>query len=81
VGIRFDYYDPDFDANERQGVALVPYDASFSTWTITGTLHVAPGGRIAVEYNHRRNPLGRDANGTPTTLASDALVVRAQLGF
>jgi hypothetical protein len=81
LGVRFDYYDPDFDANERQGVALVPYDASFTTWTFTGAVYVAPGGRIAFEYNRRQNPLGRDDNGTPTTLASDSCTVRAQLSF
>jgi len=81
LGVRFDYYDPDFDANEREGVALVPYDASFTTWTFTGAIYVAPGGRIAFEYNRRQNPLGRDDNGAPTTLASDSFSVRAQMSF
>jgi hypothetical protein len=37
--------------------------------------------RLAIEYDINRNALGRDANGAPTNLKSDALTVRAQVRF
>jgi hypothetical protein len=34
-----------------------------------------------IEYDINRNPLGIGANGSPTTLADNALTLRAQLVF
>jgi hypothetical protein len=81
VGVRYDYYDPDFDANEREGVALVPIDAAYGTVAISAAWRTFDPGRIVLEYDHRRNALGRDQNGTPTTLAADSFSARIQLAF
>jgi hypothetical protein len=81
LGARYEYYNPDFDANERQAIALVPVDVSFTTLTLTAAWRTFDPARLAVEYARRTNPLGRSQNGTPTTLASDTFVVRAQLAF
>jgi len=81
LGVRYEYYNPDFDANERQAIALVPVDAKLTTLTLTAAWHTFEPGRLSIEYAHRTNPLGRSQSGTPTTLASDSFVVRAQLAF
>jgi hypothetical protein len=79
IGMRYDRYDPDRDANSRRGVRTVPFDASFSTlaaavsWCTLGYL------RMSLQYDHRQNPLGRDLRGAPTTLAADSLTLRGQL--
>lgn len=81
LGVRYDYYNPDFDATDRQGALLVPENARYATWTITGAWLSFEPGRLVLEYNHRQNALGRDESGLPTTLASDSFAVRAQLAF
>jgi hypothetical protein len=37
--------------------------------------------RLLAEYQHNTNPLGRDAQGNPTTLADDAVIFRAEVSF
>jgi hypothetical protein len=81
LGLRYDSYNPDLDSNDRQGRTLVPVDASFRTLTLTAAWCTFDFGRIALEYVHHQNALGRNQNGTPTTLAADSLTVRAQLVF
>ncbi|MFI5308580.1 MAG: hypothetical protein ACHQ53_14570 [Polyangiales bacterium] len=79
VGVRYDHYQPDFDATSQRGVKLVPTDASFSTIAVAAAWRTFRGGRLMLEYDHNHNPLGRGANGAPTTLAADVLTLRAQL--
>ncbi|MEY4579795.1 MAG: hypothetical protein RL701_4498 [Pseudomonadota bacterium] len=81
LGVRYDGYNPDLDASDRQGRTLVPIDASFRTLALTAAWRSFDIGRIAVEYAHHQNALGRNQNGTPTTLAADSLTIRAQLVF
>lgn len=81
VGVRYDHYDPDFDANEREGPALVPFNASFGTVAVSAAWRTFDPVRVVLEYNHRDNALGRNRNGTPTTLDSDSFAVRAQFAF
>lgn len=80
VGARYDRYDADRDANEREGVMLVGVDKVFSTISVmaAGRWHDA---RLMVEYDHQRNPFGRADNGMPVTRESDSLTFRAQVGF
>jgi len=80
VGIRYDRYDPDQDAHELEPTAVVPRDRSYQTLALLGFVRYERA-RLAVEYDHNDNALGRDVNGKPTTLASDSLTVRAQLEF
>jgi len=80
VGVRYDHYDPDADAREQEPFAVVPRDLSMSTWSFSaaGRTRVA---RLVAQYDHRRNALGRDASGRPTTLADDSFTLRAEVRF
>jgi hypothetical protein len=80
VGARYDRYNADRDRNERIGVPVVGVDQVFSTLAImaAGRWNDA---RVTVEYDHERNPFGRDDTGQPTTRAADRLTLRAQVGF
>jgi hypothetical protein len=79
VGVRYDHYQPDFDATDQQGATLVAVDSSFSTIAVAAALCSLPGGRLTLEYDRNHNPLGRSASGQPTTLASDVLTLRGQM--
>jgi hypothetical protein len=80
AGVRYDRYNVDRDANEREGVAVVGVDKVFSTLSVmaTGRWHDA---RFLVQYDHERNPFGRGDDGAPTTRRADRVTVRAQVGF
>jgi hypothetical protein len=80
VGVRYDTFDPDADAREQRPFALVPRDSSLSTWSFMGTLRYKKA-RLVAEYDHRKNALGRDVTGAPTTLADDSFTLRAVVGF
>jgi phosphate-selective porin len=79
VGVRYDHYDPDRDANRRQGLRFVPSDASFRTLAAAFAWCTLPHLRVVLQYDHRTNPLGRSISGKPTTLAADSLTLRGQL--
>ncbi len=80
IAIRYDPFDPDSDAREREPNTFVPRDLSQSTWSfsIAGRLRMA---RLVAQYDHRTNALGRDASGRPTTLADDSFTLRAEVRF
>ncbi len=81
IGIRYDRYDPDRDANDLRGGVQVPRDSTFSTLAVAASL-IYPGyGRLVLEYDHNTNPLGRLPDGTPTTLGDDSLILRGQVQF
>ena len=80
VGLRYDRYNPDADASAQRGVALVPIDRTYSTLALMGMARHGDQ-RLLVEYDINTNPLGVSASGAPTTLADNALTVRAQLVF
>lgn len=80
VGVRYDRYDPDADAREREPFALVPRDLSLSTWSFMAAARL-PFGRLVAQYDLRRNAFGRDASGAPTTLADDSFTLRAEARF
>jgi hypothetical protein len=81
VGIRYDRYDPDRDANQLGGGVQVPKDQSYSTVSVAACVQYPPWGRLTVEYDHNTNPLGRTKAGAVTTLADDALILRGQVAF
>jgi len=80
VGVRYDTYDPDADARDQRPFALVPRDSSLSTWAFMATARWKKA-RLVAEYDHRKNSLGRDVTGAPTTLADDSFTLRAVVGF
>lgn len=81
IGLRHDFYDPDADAQEQRGTERVPLSTAFSSLTATLAGCYPRYGRLAVEYQHNRNALGRSAAGIPITLGRDVLLVRAQASF
>jgi len=80
IGLRYDRYNPDQDASELRAVQVVPRDRSYNTLALLAMLRYDDA-RLAIEYDINRNSLGRDANGAPTNLKSDALTIRAQVRF
>lgn len=80
AGVRYDRYDADRDANERAGTAIVGVDRVFSTLALMAAARWRDA-RFAVEYDHERNPFGRDDAGNPTTRRADRVTLRAQVGF
>jgi hypothetical protein len=80
IGVRYDRYDADRDAFEREGIDLVGVDKVFSTLSVmaTGRWNDA---RVLVQYDHEQNPFGRGNDGAPTTRSADRVTVRAQVGF
>jgi len=80
VGVRYDEYNPDQDASEQQGPNLVPIDRTYRTLALMAMLRYDRG-RLVFEYDKNGNPLGRAANGSPATLADDAVTLRGQVVF
>ena len=80
AGIRYDRYDADRDVVEQLGTTIVGQHKVFSTLSVmaAGRWHDA---RLAVQYDHERNPFGRDDSGMPITRSADRLTLRAQVGF
>lgn len=81
IGLRYDFYDPDADAQEQRGTERVPLSIAFSSLTATLAGCYSRYGRLSVEYQHNRNALGRTPTGIPITLGRDVLLVRAQASF
>lgn len=80
IGVRYDRYDPDSDAREQEPFAVVPRDASVSTWSFSATGRIKMA-RLVAQFDHRQNTLGRDTSGRPTTLADDSFTLRAEVRF
>jgi hypothetical protein len=80
IGVRYDVYNPDGDASQQRAVRLVPIDRTYSTVAVMGMLRYGQQ-RLLLEYDINRNPLGIGINGSPTTLADNALTLRGQLVF
>ena len=80
AGVRYDRYDVDRDAIERGGVAIIGVDRVFSTLAVMAAARWSEA-RFSVQYDHERNPFGRDDAGNPTTRRADRVTVRAQVGF
>ena len=80
VGARYDRYDADRDALDRQGLDVVNVHKVFSTLAVMASARWHDA-RITAEYDRERNPFGRGDDGSPTTRAADRVTVRAQVGF
>jgi hypothetical protein len=81
VGVRYDRYDPDRDANDLRGGVQVPRDSSYSTIAVAAAARYAGYGRLILEYDRNTNALGRTLTGTPATLANDTFMLRAEARF
>lgn len=80
IGVRYDRYDADRDAMDREGVDLVNVHKIFSTLAVIVAAHWT-GARVTVEYDRARNPFGRGDGGAPIPRADDRVTLRAQVGF
>ena len=80
VGARYDRYDADRDALDREGVQLVNVHKVFSTLGIMASARW-DAARLTAEYDRERNPFGRGDDGAPITRAADRFTIRAQVGF
>jgi ElaB/YqjD/DUF883 family membrane-anchored ribosome-binding protein len=80
LGLRYDYYDPDQDANKMLNRSPVPTNASYASMAVVAGC-TATWGRLLVEYDYNRNHLGLDLKGMPTNLADNALFVRGEVTF
>jgi hypothetical protein len=81
VGARYDRYSPDADATTQIGDHVVPVDSSVSSWALVAAFRYPPYGKLALEYDHNDNSLGRDQSGRPARLADDRLTLRAEVAF
>jgi len=80
VGVRFDRYDADRDAAEREGIDFVQTHQVFSTLAVMASVRWTTT-RVMIQYDHNRNPLGRNDAGAPSTVSADEITLRAQAGF
>jgi hypothetical protein len=80
VGVRYDAYNPNSDASQQRAITLVPINRSYTTRAFMAMARYR-GSRLLLEYDINTNPLGIGSNGAPTTLADNALTVRAQVSF
>ncbi|HEY2745493.1 MAG TPA: hypothetical protein VGL86_12745 [Polyangia bacterium] len=81
IGIRYDTYNPDRDANELRNGVQVYDNTSYSTLAVAAAVRYPGYARLIFEYDHNTNPLGRTADGTPTSLAADDFMIRAEVKF
>ena len=81
IGVRYDRYNPDADAQEQQALNLVPVDRTYTTLAIAAAARFGAAHRITLEYDHNTNALGRTMSGLPTTLGRDAVTLRCQVVF
>ena len=81
LGVRYDWYTPDFDAAERRAATLVPVDQSVSTLAVVVAWIPIEAFVLALELNLNDNHLGRDVAGTPARLADNRLFLRAQMNL
>jgi hypothetical protein len=80
AGVRYDYYNADRDANERDGIATVYTHQVFSTVAVMAAARFSTA-RLTAEYDHVTNPLGRDDAGMPATQRADRVTIRGQVEF
>jgi hypothetical protein len=80
VGVRYDRYDADRDAMDREGADLINVHKVFSTLAVMASARWDDA-RVIVEYDHERNPFGRGDGGAPITREADRVTLRAQVGF
>lgn len=80
LGVRYDYYNPDQDANKLLDINPILTNASYSTLAVVAGC-TAPWGRLLVEYDRNRNHLGIDLTGLPTNLDNNAVLVRGEVSF
>lgn len=80
VGVRYDFYNPDADSVNMVMGASKSTTLSYQTVAFAAALR-APAGRLIAEFDLNRNHNGRDLQGNPTNLASNAFTLRGEVSF
>jgi len=79
VGLRYDHYDPNFDAVDKRQGKLLPFSEGISTWSPLAALVLPDRARLVVQYDVIRNAFARTATGVPTSLPDNVFTVRLQV--
>lgn len=80
IGVRYDLYNPDADAQEQRPLVRVPLDPTRETWAFMAMARYKKA-RLVAQYDRRSNVLGRAPNGSPAKLDDDSFTLRAVVGF
>jgi hypothetical protein len=80
VGVRYDFYNPDADSVNQVMGAILPTALSYQTVAFAAALR-GVSGRLIAEFDLNRNHNGRDTQGNPTNLASNAFLLRGEVSF
>jgi hypothetical protein len=79
VGLRYDYYDPNFNAVDSRGGKLLPFSEGITTWSPMAGLVLRDRARLLMQYDVIRNAYARTAVGVPTSLADNVFTLRLQV--
>jgi hypothetical protein len=79
VGLRLDYYDPNFDAFDKRQGKLLPFSEAITTWSPMAGLVLRDRARLVLQYDSIRNAYARTAVGVPTNLKDDVVTLRLQV--
>jgi hypothetical protein len=79
VGFRYDLYDPNLDAFDKRGGALLPYGQAITTYAPLIGVTLPERFRLTFEYDFIANALGRDSRGVPASLAMNTWTLRLQV--
>ncbi len=80
VGVRYDFYNPDADSVNTVMGSTTPTGMAYQTVAFAAALR-APAGRLIAEFDLNRNHNGRNLQGNPSNLASNAFVLRGEVSF
>lgn len=80
VGVRYDFYNPDADSVNHLMGATLPTAFAYQTVAFAAQWG-SSWGRLVAEFDLNRNKNGRDLEGNPANLASNAFFLRGQVGF
>lgn len=80
VGVRFDRYDADRDYHEVEGLTNVSGNQRFQTWSFMAST-LWGNARLLAQFDHARDPFGRDDSGGLVSLQDERLTLRAQVAW
>jgi Phosphate-selective porin O and P len=84
VGLRYDYYDPNFDVADKRLGKLLPFSEAITTWSPMFGLvlpdHALPDrARLVFQYDAIKNAFARSAVGVPANLPDNVFTMRLQV--
>jgi hypothetical protein len=79
VGLRYDYYDPNFDASDQRLGKLLPFSEAISTWSPMVGLVLPDRARLVFQYDAIHNAFARTVEGVPTSLQDNVATLRLQV--